>query len=111
MGRKRNSERWEVPPGVADMVYGIVKDYNRRVDDLNNSLLSGECKDMYYKLNGAVESALLLVEDGVRDIFIYDMSHKIGYYHSKAMELMNHKTYHLRKRKLIYSVAKILSLV
>jgi hypothetical protein len=111
MGRKRNSERWAVPPGVTDIVYGVIKDYRRRCDELTSSIVSEEGKEMYYKLNGAVESALLLVEDGVRDIFIYDMSHKIGYYHSKAMELMNHKTYHLRKRKLIYSVAKILSLV
>lgn len=111
MVRKRNSERWEVPPGVADMVYGIVKDYNRRVDDLNNSLLSGECKDMYYKLNGAVESSLLMIEDRLRSIYIYDIAHKYGYFRSKAIDYLDHKAYYLRKNKLVYSIAKILNLI
>jgi hypothetical protein len=111
MTSRKSSDRFKVPPGVTDIVYGVIRDYRRRCEELTSSIVSEESKEMFYKLNGAVESALLLVEDGVRDVFIYDMSHKVGYYHSKAMDFMNHKSYHLRKRKLIYSIAKILSLV
>ena len=104
-------KKWAVPPGVADIVYGIIRDYSRRCEALSNSIVSDESKETFYRLNGAVESSLLMIEDPARGIFVYDMSHKIGYYHSKAMEIMNHKAYHLRKRKLIYSIAKMLNLV
>lgn len=104
-------KKWTVPPSVADIVYGVVRDYSRRCEALSSSIVSDESKEIFYKLNGAVESSLLMIEDASRGIFIYDMAHKVGYYHSKAMEIMNHKAYHLRKRKLIYSIAKMLNLV
>ena len=111
MGRKKNSERWEVPPGVVDVVYGIVKDYERRSEALATEPLSEENKETYYKLNGAVDSALLMIEEPLRSIYINDLTNKFGYFRSDAMSIIDHKGYYSRKYKLIYSIAKILYLI
>ena len=111
MSRHRVYFEWELPAGVVEVVRAICLDYKRRSLVLAQNTASDKVRKMYTELNAAIDNALLEIEPGVREFVLDDIARKRGYDFSKTSPYFAKNTYYRRKRKLVYDIARLLSLV
>ena len=110
MARRKMYFRYEIPTNVVCLVKILCIDYERRELALKDHKLSPSTLDEYRRLNGAIDTALLELEVGIRKIMLNDVQHNRGFEHSRASSFIAKNTYYSRKRKLIYDIAKELKL-
>lgn len=111
MGRKRIYYRYEIPKSVVVIVKSVCADYDRRrllseMGDLDESV-----KNRYDYLNGAIDSALVEIDPGIRRVLLDDIRINRGYDYSPASPFLTKNSYYMRKKKIIHDIAKGLSLI
>lgn len=112
MSRPRVFIRHELPSEVVGVAIAVIADYERRAREIKRGVLSEHLISAYKKYNDIVDEALsaALIEVSTRDEFVKDIAAGRGYEHSMIGPLYNRKAYYLRKRELIYRVARGLGL-
>lgn len=111
MPRVKIYDAWEIPTGVAKIAKAICADYDRRAAAIRKGEGSEELLEEYRRLNAAVDAALAEIDEGVRADILRCMTIGQGYEKSHAHMYLSDKSFYRRKRKVIYVVAKELSLV
>ena len=111
MSRRRMYFAWEMPTGVVDVVRAICADYTRRSVALTQDAIPEHVREVYARLNEAIEAALSDVEPGLRKTLLDDVGRHRGYDFSKISPYVAKNTYYNRKRKLVHDIARSLSLI
>ena len=111
MAREKMYFSWEIPSSVVYMVNAICTDYDRRERAIKYSSITGQVLERYIELNAAIDKSLEEIEVGIRRDILQDIAEGHGYNKSKAQTLVSKNTYYRRRRKLIYDIAKKLSLL
>ena len=102
--------QYELPFSVVMIVKAICADYRRREHKIKYSTASG-VTSRCAELNAIIDKALEEVEVGARRDMLCDICTRRGYDSSPCGAYMGKNTYYRRKRKLIYDIAKSLSLI
>lgn len=111
MGRHRENFEWEVPTGVVGIVRAVCADYRRREHMIKFSSIAGDVLEEYIRLNSIVDNAVGSAERGIRYSLLADIANGRGYDNSPASPFLAKNTYYLRKRKIVYDIARSLKLV
>ena len=111
MSKPRVYYRWQIPTSVVEIVRAVCADYDRRRVALRRDDLPDGVRDMYAKLNKAVEDALADVEEGIKAHILNDIGKRRGYDYSSAMPYLAKNTYYHRKHKVVHDVAVALALI
>ena len=111
MARPRTRYEWEVPRDVVSIVRGICADYERREMAIRHSTITGRVLSRYIELNRAVELSLGDIEVGVRLLILDDVAAGRGYAFSPCSAFYSKNTFYERKKKLVFDIAKELSLI
>lgn len=112
MGRRKLYEGcYDIPNTVVDEVRYICADYFRREKAVKIGSVSGELLDNYIRINKKIDQALSdVLEEGTRFIMLDDIANRRGYEYSRASQKMGRVSYFMKKRKIIYIIAKYLLL-
>lgn len=110
MGR-RSKTKFNMPLTLVQMIKSICADYDRRADIIIHSLASDDVTEEYIKLNKAVDDAFSDVEIGLKKHLLEDIKTGRGYEASLASSFIAKNTYYKRKKKIIFDVARSLSLL
>ena len=110
MGR-RSKTKFNMPLTLVQMIKSICADYDRRADRIIHSLASNDVTEEYVKLNKAIDDAFVDVEIGLKKHLLEDIKTGRGYEASLASSFIAKNTYYKRKKKIIYDVARSLSLL
>lgn len=108
---RRRGYRYNLPKSVADIVQAVCADYARRERAIKYSAITGPTLARYLELNTAVDIALNGVEAGIRAELLRDIGSGHGYDASRICVLMAKNTYYARKCKVVYDIARGLSLL
>lgn len=103
--------QYEVPTSVVMIEKAVCTDYRRRENKIKYSTITGTTLARCVELNAIIDKALEEVEVGARGDMLCDICTKRGYDSSPCGVYMGKNTYYRRKRKLIYDIAKSLSLL
>lgn len=109
-GRPRVFIKHELPSGVVSVCVAVIADYRRRKKEIDRGLISEELNLSYKHYNEIVDDALSCIEEDVREELISDIESGRGYAHSIIARSCGRRAYYLRKRQVIYVVAKGLNL-
>lgn len=102
---------WEIPASVVNIVKALVADYDRRSRAINRASQLCAAIATYTELNAVIDEALCGIEEGIRSELLEDIKRGRGYDASATSSFIAKNTYYQRKRKLIYDIAKGLSLI
>ena len=108
---RRNNTKFNLPFSLVQIIKSICADYDRRADIINRSSASDDVTEEYLKLNKAVDDAFTDVEIGLKKHLLEDIKLGRGYEASLASSFIAKNTYYKRKKKIIYDVARSLSLL
>ncbi len=111
MPRSKMYFKYDIPKTVVELVKAFCADYHRRERAIKFSNVTGEVLERYVELNAVIDRALEEVEVGIREDILRDIRKRKGYDFSAAASCLSKNTYYRRKRKLIYDIAKGLSLL
>lgn len=112
MARRRlyHRDRYTLPGSVVDIVKSICADYERRRRVMEHVEDEQVCA-MCLMLNGAIDTALSEVEEGLRGDLLSDLAEGRGYERSAAADKISKNAYYNRRRKLVYDIAHGLALL
>ena len=112
MSRNKTYEKCNIPQTVKNIVAAICKDYYRRRRFIQSKVQAENeyLMQRYIELNTAIESALAKIEPGISKDILNDIIVGRGYQYSKA-KCLSKDAYYRRRRKLIFDIAKSLSLL
>lgn len=111
MARQKMYYKWDIPTSIVEIVKAICADYERRERAIKFGNVTGDVLMRYIELNNVINNALQEVEVGIRTELLRDIQNRRGHEHSAAALMIAKNTYYNRKRKLIYDIAKDLSLL
>ncbi len=111
MARPRTRYEWEVPREVVSIVRGICADYERRELAIRHSTIAGDVLARYIELNRAIDVSLNEIEAGCRYYILDDVAAGRGYDFSPCSAFYSKNTFYERKRKLVFDIARELSLI
>lgn len=111
MSRIKKYYEYDLPRSVVSVTVALCSDYERRAKAIRTCRVDGDVQKCYVQLNEIIDRALLDIEIGLRAQMLADISHGFGYGRSAAKGVIDKNAYYRRRRKLIYDVAKGLSLV
>ncbi len=103
--------QYELPTSVVEIVKTLCADYFRRERAIRYGNVTGAVLDRYIELNANIDMALETIEVGIRMDILRDIQFRRGYDFSPASVCISKNTYYTRKKKLIYDIAKRLSLI
>lgn len=103
--------QFDIPTSVVEIVKTLCADYNRREQAIKYGNVTGSVLARYVELNAIINTALEEVEVGIRQDILRDIQSRRGYDFSPCSYCISKNTYYKRKKKLIYDIAKSLSLV
>ncbi len=106
MARPRIFQKQNLPGGVVGIAVAVIADYDRRSREIKKGTLSESSLSAYARYNEIVEAALLQIEEGARREMLSDIAYGRGYNTSMIGWMYCKETYYLRKRTVIYFVAK-----
>jgi hypothetical protein len=108
---RRIETKWDIPYSIVKIVVMICADYDRRRIAVDMANESDSVISEYVRLNQIVDSAMSSIEEGVRRVFLDDVSLGRGYDFSPASPFLAKNTYYQRKRKFVHDIAKGLKLI
>lgn len=111
MPRRKIFYKWEVPSTVVAVITKLCADYDRRTKVIADNTKSAAVLEKCQELNAIIDVALQVVEVGVRRELLQDIGRKRGYEVSILASCMAKNTYYNYKRKVVYEIAKGLSLI
>lgn len=111
MPKPKRYYQYELPTSVVEIVKTICADYTRRERAIKYGNVTGAVLERYIELNANIDSALEDIEIGIRMDMLLDIQYRRGYDFSPVSFCISKNTYYKRKKKLIYDIAKNLSLV
>lgn len=111
MAKQKMYFKYDIPTSVVEMVKAICLDYNRRERAIKYGTITGEVLDKYIMLNASVDKALEEIEVGIRKEILDDIGNKRGFQFSAISQMLSKNAYYRRRRKIIYDIAKELSLL
>lgn len=109
-GRPKVFIKHELPSGVVSVCVAVIADYGRRKKEIDKGVLSDSLLSSYKRYNKIVDDGLSCVEEDMREELISDIESGRGYAHSMIARSCGRRAYYLRKRQVIYIVAKGLDL-
>ena len=112
MSRAKLYKNNNVPKSVVNIVAAICRDYYRR-DWIIKTQSQGKniiLIQKYIELNSVIDKALSEIEPGISQNILNDIISGRGYQYSEA-KCLSKDAYYRRRRKLIYDIAKALSLL
>jgi hypothetical protein len=107
----RINNRYELPTGVVNMVKSICFDYERRARAIRYGSVCGEVLERYVMLNKAIEKGLESLDVDIRRDMLEDICLCRGYDFSMVSVRLAKNTYYLRKKRVIWEIAKALFLI
>ena len=110
MSRPRIFQKHKLPSGVVGIAVAVIADYERRAREIKKGALSEDLLSTYRRYNEIVDGALSQIEEGARRELLSDIIYGRGYNTSMIGWMYCKETYYLRKREVIYTVAKELGL-
>lgn len=111
MPRRRVYYRRELPSTVVSVVTKLCADYDRRVKVISSVETEPLVQVRCAELNQIIDSALALVDVGIRQELLNDIGRKRGYEFSVLAVCMAKNTYYNYKRRVVYEIAKGLCLI
>ncbi len=109
--RTRYCRRYELPASVVDVVKCLCADYERRARAIKYESVEGAVLERYAELNAAIDKALEALEAGIRREMLEDIHRGRGYDFSPVSVYLSKNTYYQRKKRMIFEIAKDLSLI
>ena len=103
--------KYDMPYTVVAIVKAVCADYERRGKVIRQGAASDDVRDSYARLNEAVDDALLLVEEGIRDEMLRDIIWGRGYDSSTASPYISKNAFYRRKRQIVHHIAVVLALI
>lgn len=110
MARPKVFYKHDLPGGVVSVAVAVIADYKRRGREIERGVLSEHLLSAYAKYNGIIDDAVSVLEPGMRDEMLSDIINGRGYEHSMIGWMCAKDSYYLRKREVIYRVARGLGL-
>ena len=111
MPRPRVYFKWGIPKTVVTIVVALCADYDRRKKAIATEGTPQFVRERFCELNGAIDSALSEVEQGIRPLILSDLQQGKGYDASMASPFIGKNGYYNRKRKVIHDIAVGLNLI
>lgn len=108
---KSEYRKWDLPPTVVQLVVDMCKDYDRRNVAISFKTASEEVIEAYKRTNGIIDNALQTVEKPLRRDMLNDIILNRGYNFSPTSPIVSKCTYYLRKRQIVYTIAKQMFLI
>ena len=108
---KSGYRKWDLPPTVVQLVVDMCKDYDRRNVVINFNTASKDVIESHKRTNGIIDAALETVEQGLRRDMLNDIILNRGYNFSPTSPIISKCTYYLRKRQIVYTIAKQMFLI
>lgn len=105
MGRPKEFEYSKLPREVVGVAVAVIADYGRRKREIERGALSEGLLSSYLRYNGIVDSAFECIEEGARRELMDDISVGRGWHTSKIGYMYTLRSYYIRKRQVIYTVA------
>ena len=109
--RTRYCRCYELPTGVVEIVKKLCADYDRRARAIKYESVTGAVLERYVELNAAIDKALEELEVGIRQEMLEDIHRGRGYDFSMVSSYLSKNTYYQRKKRMIWEIAKDLSLI
>lgn len=110
MPRPRVFFKHNLPGEVVSVAVAVIGDYRRREREIERGVLSEHLLSAYKKYNGIIDEAVSVLEPGMRDEMLSDIIKGRGYEHSMIGWMLAKESYYMRKREVIYRVARGLGL-
>lgn len=111
MSREKEYFKYDIPTSVVCLVQAVCADYKRREKIIKRGNACGDVLAKYILLNGTIDRAMSSVEAGIRADMLEDIAARRGYTKSRTQLIVAKNTYYRRRRKVIYDIAKDLSLL
>ena len=110
MARPRVFIKHELPREVVSIAVAFITDYRRRERELERGVLSEHLLSTYKNYNEIIDNAASVLEPGMREEMLSDIISGRGYEHSMIGWMCAKESYYLRKREVVYRVARGLGL-
>lgn len=105
----RNYQDYHVPKGVVNIVRAVCCDYYRRRMMISQREVQGAVLNEYTRLNGAIDGALVSIEEVLRDAILSNVTDGVGYDKSFAACIICKNSFYNRRNKFVHDVAVALN--